>query len=119
MTEDIRTIEELVLRELRAIADQPLLEMLRTILVPPEAQRRAWPYLGDPELSCWLVAKIPDTRTGIVYSENGYGPSYGWGVVDLDVLEMGMDGAWHINLEHAFRSCGMWSGRNPPGYEAP
>lgn len=113
-------IEQLVRSELAQISEEAVRDALQRYLVPAVCQMRRWEFGADGvRFPCWVVAAFSSCRTVIAYCESGFGPGYPWGIVPLDEDAMGDDGAWHINLEHAFRNSPAWVGRNPPGYEVP
>jgi hypothetical protein len=115
-------MEALVGEELSAISEQLLLETIKPLLVTPYVVKGAWDY-GKPgeTFECWTVLEHAKSNTGIAYCQEGFGPSYPWGLVFLAGPHMGigMDSGWHISLEHTFRNSMGWHGQNPHGYEIP
>jgi hypothetical protein len=75
---------------------------------------------GEPgdTYSCWSVLEHHASNTAIAYCEQGFGPTYPWGLLFIrDHLSMGMDSQWFTSLEDAVRESMAWDGVNPPGYE--
>jgi hypothetical protein len=107
-------------RELTAIEDPRLLDVVRKLLVEPYAVERVWDY-GAPEQKyvCWTVLEHPPSGTGVAYCEEGFGPVFPWGLVFLSGphMSMGMDSAWFASLEDAVRESRAWDGESPPDYE--
>ena len=107
-------------QELSVIRDPSLRTLIRGLLVEPYAVERDWDYgVSDRGLECWTVLEHRASSTGIAYCEEGFGPSYPWGLVFLDGphMGMGMDSAWFASLEDAVRASPAWDGENPAGYE--
>jgi hypothetical protein len=117
---DRQTVNLRVERELSAIHDRPLLDLVRKLLVVPYAVERDWDY-GAPgqKYVCWTVLEHPPSGTGIAYCEQGFGPEFPWGLVFLSEPDtsMGMDCSWFASLEDAVRESQAWDGENPPAYE--
>jgi hypothetical protein len=104
-----------VASELSAFRIVAVREWASALLVPPSRHLREWDY-GPPghQLECWLVARLPDGHTGIVYSESGHADR--WGVIPLDQPWVGPDSCWYSRLEDAIIA-GGWRGELPEGYE--
>src|SRR5437588_190251 len=102
----IQTADEmlaLVKVEMSKIADPLVHSTLQTLLVSPVSHQREWFY-GKPgeTIQCWSVAADPQSDTGIVYSDFGFGPRSPWGLVFLSKLEIADDSGWFGSLERAF-----------------
>ena len=98
------TVVEKVAAELSQITDAQVLASIRALLVTPRLQHREWDYGAAGEAyPCWIVLEHPASRTGIAYSEYGFGPQNPWGLVWLDNDGIGMDCCWYSTLEYAFR----------------
>jgi hypothetical protein len=100
------SISAIVERELAQIDDPGLVECLRPLLVSPFAVERDWNYgAPDETVTCWTVLVHAPSNTVIAYSEQGFGPSFPWGIVSLSGKDMscGMDCQWFESLESAFR----------------
>jgi hypothetical protein len=117
---DQRTITLRIERELKAIHDPSLLDLIRKLLVEPYAVERDWDY-GAPgqKYVCWTVLEHQASGTGVAYCEEGFGPDYPWGLVFLSgpAMNIGMDSAWFASLEDAVRESRAWDGENPADYE--
>ena len=68
---------------------------------------------------CWIVLEHRASNTGIAYCAYGFGPGDPWGLLFLGGphLSMGMDSAWFVTLEDAFRQSPACDVPAPPGYE--
>ena len=112
-------VKAIVEGQLARISELPLRETAMALLIEPQLREVPWEYGGATEnLVCWIVGNLrPLHRWVIAYSENGFGPSSPFGFIDGDLSSMGMDAQWFTTLEAALRST-IWSGRDPPGYEA-
>lgn len=112
-------IEQLLGHEISRIAEQGLVNHIRTLLIPVGRTDAAWGYgEGDLRYPCWMVAFDAGSNRLIVYSEHGFGPAYPWGVLDrTPTLSMGSDDMWYLSLEDAVRASGIWKGTSPIGYE--
>jgi hypothetical protein len=115
-------VSSIVGKELACISDRALLSRIQQLLVKPYAVERDWDYGGDGErFTCWTVLEHSPTNTAIAYCEQGFGPSYPWGLVSLSGESggIGMDSAWFSTLESAMRVSMAWDGPNPENYEVP
>jgi hypothetical protein len=97
--------------QLARVADPQASALIRSLLVPPRCELRPWDY-GPPgtEYPCWIVAEHTPSNTWIAYCEQGFGPSFPWGLLFLSGahLNMGMDCGWYESLEEAFRDSCAW-----------
>lgn len=113
-------ISNLVEREIERIGEPELVHRIRELLVVPYPVERDWNY-GAPgqKFTCWTVVEHQESNTGIAYCEDGFGPSYLWGLMFLSGshMDMGMDCNWYASLEDAMRESMAWEQPNPPGYE--
>jgi hypothetical protein len=116
--EDVKT---LVARELGLIEDATRREALRSLLVEPRVEVRSWDY-GAPGQSYayWVVAEAPTRNIILAYCENGFGPEFPWGVLDVNnpqFMSLGNDAQWNWYLEEAFVRAGLWTGPVKPGLQ--
>jgi len=95
------TAEFLVARideELAQLSDRRVIEHIRSLLVAPSPQMRAWDYGAAGDVyPCWLVLAQRCQNTGIAYCGRGFGPRTPWGLLPLEGtrhMSMGMDCAW-------------------------
>jgi len=100
------SVNALVDSELGRLRDQRVVAHIRSLLVTPRAQQRAWDY-GEPGQSypCWLVLAHRPSNTGIAYCEHGFGPKMPWGLLTLEGTEhmsMGMDSGWFDRFPDAY-----------------
>jgi len=120
MNLNVHTVTELVNREVAKIVQPELLDVIRKFRVEPRCEQRAWDY-GEKEQSfpCWVVVEHKASNTCICYCENGFGPTYPWGLLFIlgAHLSIGMDSGWFRTLEDVVRESAAWEGENPPGYE--
>ena len=104
-------ISGLVEAELARITSPQVSALLRSLLVTPRGERRAWDY-GEPgtEYPCWIVAEHSPSNTAFAYCEQGFGPSFPWGLLWIsgEHLSIGMDGAWYESLEEVVRESRAW-----------
>jgi hypothetical protein len=113
-------ISSLVEAEIGRIVQSELVEVIRNHLVEPRMELRDWDYGEDSEqFECWIVCEDWQSNNAIAYCDQGFGPTYPWGVLSLkgEQLSMGPDGGWFATFEDAARCSGMWTGDNPPNYE--
>lgn len=116
-----REMAALLEQQFAAITQRDLIEALRPLLVTPRCEHRDWDYGTEGQTyPCWIVAEHPDSGTALAYCEEGFGPSYPWGLLFLsgEYMSMGMDSQWFVSLEQCFRGSRAWEGENPPGYAA-
>ena len=107
----------LVRGELGGIEDARVAAALQGFLVPPRACRLAWDYGAvGASYPGFVVAAFPESRTGIAYSEHGFGPSFPWVLIWLERPGFGMDSNAFSRLEEAFRSSMAWDEPPPRGY---
>ena len=117
---DADQVRVLVSDQLNSIQDRRCREDLERYVVTPRKQIRNWDYGAEGEtFRVWLVADFRGTRTGIAYSEHGFGPQNPWGLVFVDDEWFGQDSCWYLRMEDAFRESMAWEGPNPPDYEIP
>ena len=104
-------VRALVDAELSRITDAKLAARIRELLVPPRPVEREWDY-GPPgqTYTCWTVLEDPDSNSGIAYCEEGFGPTFPWGLVFLtgEYLSIGMDAGWFDTLEEAMLNSMAW-----------
>jgi hypothetical protein len=123
MEPEAAKVVRLVDAAMAEIADPSLAQALRACLVSPARVLLRWDYghphpeFAEPCYPAFIVAVLGETRTGIAYSEYGFGPGAPWGLVWLDRLGYGMDSGWYRTLEGAFRESMLWDEPPPPGYE--
>ena len=89
-------------------------------MVTPRVEDRGWDYgAEDQRYPCWIVMEHHQSNTAIAYCEYGFGPKCPWGLLFISGPHMGigMDAAWYLRLEDAFRESMAWEGENPHGYE--
>jgi len=105
-------VRALVDAELARIPDSTLAARIRELLVPPYPVEREWDY-GSPgqTYTCWTVLEHPDSNTGIAFCEEGFGPTFPWGLVFLtgEYVSIGMDSAWFDTLEETMLNSMAWS----------
>jgi len=108
MVEGQRTrqlVTDLLERELATLRDRRVIDHIRSLLVRPKVQPRAWNY-GQPgeTYPCWIVLEHPASNTGIAYCEHGFGPAFPWGLLFLEGehLSMGMDSGWFERFLEAY-----------------
>ncbi len=115
-----QTVDALVEREVRRIAQAELVSLIGSLRVPTRCELRPWDY-GEPEevYPCWIVLEHPTSNTAIAYCEEGFGPRDPWGLLFIKGphSSIGMDSGWFASLEDAVRGSTAWEGENPPGYE--
>lgn len=114
---DASAVAVRVSQELARIEDRRLAAELERRLVPPRPCSLEWDYGHEDSYPGFMVAEFPEKRTGIAFSEYGFGPSFPWIVVLLDRPGFGMDSSSFKWLEGAFRESGAWDEPPPPGYE--
>jgi hypothetical protein len=95
-------VSGLVEGELAVLSDQRVVTHIRSLLVTPFSQMRAWDY-GTPDEAypCWMVLAHRPSNTGISYCESGFGPGSPWGLLALegtDHMSMGMDSSWFTHF---------------------
>jgi len=99
------TIGAALERELAGLKDARVISHIRSLLVPPKCEMRAWDY-GKPgeHFPCWLVLKHAASNTGIAYCEHGFGPTMPWGLLFLSGqhMSMGMDSGWYERFLEAY-----------------
>lgn len=115
-------IVALTARELALIEDPARCSALAAILVEPRVEEREWLYSRDPvRYPYWVVAESVEQKILLVYCEQGFGPSFPWGVLYTGDHPMdqtlGMDAQWNWYLEEAFWRSGLWDGPTKPGFE--
>jgi len=118
---DAKSISELVEREILKITDAGIAQRITELLVSPYPVDRSWDYgTPDEQFTCWTVLEHPPSNTGIAFCDQGFGPSYPWGLISLSGPHMGigMDSGWFVSLEEAMRDSMAWDALNPEGYES-
>lgn len=98
MVASAASVTDLLEAELSGLGDRRVVQHIRSLLVTPRVEMRAWDY-GEPdqEFPCWIVLEHAASNTGIAYCEFGFGPSFPWGLLFLEGTEhmsMGMDSGW-------------------------
>jgi hypothetical protein len=98
----IARIEE----ELATLNDRRVIAQIRSLMVAPVPQMRAWDYgaAGDA-YPCWLVLAQKSQNTGIACCESGFGPRMPSGLLSLEGTEhmsMGMDSGWFDRFLDAY-----------------
>lgn len=117
-----KEVSSIVGEELASINDPTLLHRIQQFLVTPYPVEREWDYGRRGEkFTCWTVLEHSPSNTAIAYCEDGFGPSYPWGLVSLsgEHMGIGMDSGWFQTLESAMRDSMAWDGPNPENYEVP
>ncbi|MBX7104593.1 MAG: hypothetical protein K1X57_10965 [Gemmataceae bacterium] len=110
----------LVERELAAISDPTVRDLIQWLRVDPSPVVRDWDYGAPGErYVCWTVLEHRPSNTGVAYCAAGFGPAHPWGLVFLSGphMNIGMDSGWFATLEGAVREGLAWDCTNPPGYE--
>jgi hypothetical protein len=120
---DENGVRSLVQTEVAKISDPRLKRALEACLVPPRPFLLAWDYghphkqFPEPRYPAFVVAEYRQTGTGFAYSEFGFGPTYPWGLINLERPGYGMDSGWFASLEGAFRESWAWDEPAPSGNE--
>lgn len=110
-------IRQLLDVQLAMIVDSSRRAALHERLVSPQPLSLKWGY-GAPgdKFQCWLVG-ISKDAVRLVYCDQGFGPTYPWGIIGACQDWMGMDCDWHVGLEHAAIGAGILDA--PKCYEVP
>jgi hypothetical protein len=117
---DADAVKRLVADQVSRIRDVSRREALEAVLIEPDLQFRDWSYGEQPqEYPCWVIARVRQRPTVLLYCEHGFGPSYPWGILHAEDCSLGTDGQWHQSLDDAFLNSGGWTGPFPPNYETP
>ena len=100
------SVTGLLERELSELADSRVVNHVRSLLIAPRCEMRAWDY-GKPgvEFPCWLVLAHPTSNTAIAYCEQGFGLTMPWGLLLLSGdthMSMGMDSSWFERFLEAY-----------------
>lgn len=117
---DRNAVTELVERELAAITDPAVRDLVLRLRVDPYPVERDWDYGAPGERHiCWTVLEHRPSNTGVAHCDAGFGPTHPWGLVFLSGprASIGMDSGWFATLEGAVRESMAWDGPNPSGYE--
>jgi hypothetical protein len=104
-------VSALVETELARISDPMTSALIRTLLVAPRCEPRPWDYgAPDTKYPCWIVAEHAPSGTAFAYCEEGFGPSFPWGMLSIsgEHLNMGMDCGWYESLEEVVRESFTW-----------
>jgi hypothetical protein len=109
MTVSATSLGAIVEGELATVRDNRVVTHVRSLLVPPAVEMRAWDYAATKTTyPCWIVLAHPPSNTGIAYCEFGFGPRSPWGLRFLEGTEhmsMGMDSGWYgLFLDAYFES---------------
>lgn len=98
-----KEMTEMVERELAAMGDPALSQLVRELRIDAQAVART----GDDGLPgrrhvCWTVLEHQPSKTGVAYCDAGFGP---WVLVPLNEprITSGIDTAWFASLEEAVR----------------
>jgi hypothetical protein len=106
MSVTAKTIAELIEHELDKLSDRRVLDHVRSLLIVPRVQLRAWDYgEANDAYPCWLAFAHRPSNTGIAYCELGFGPACPWGLLFLEGTEhmsMGMDSGWFEHFLDAY-----------------
>ena len=117
---DRKAVTKLLERELAAISDSAVRDLVNRLRVEPYPVERDWDYgaLGERHV-CWTVLEHRPSNTGVAYCDAGFGPAHPWGLVFLSGphMSIGMDSAWFATVEAAVRESMAWDRPHPPGYE--
>jgi hypothetical protein len=101
-----RFIEDLLVAELSGVSDPRVLQHIRSLLIRPEPQMRAWDYGGaNDAYPCWIALADEKSNTAIAYCEFGFGPTNPWGLLRLagsEHMSMGMDSGWFGHFLDAY-----------------
>jgi len=119
-TVDQIAVTELIERELQAIRDPAIRDLVGRLRVDPYPVERNWDYgAADQTYTCWTVLEHRPSNTGVAYCDAGFGPTCPWGIVFLagPHMNIGMDSGWFSSLECAVRESMAWEGENLPGYQ--
>jgi len=117
---NISRIQKLLDDEINSIQQNKLLKCVTEHLVEPRLENREWDYgIEGQTYPCWICLESISTNTAIAYCEEGFGPTYPWGLLSLKGrnTSMGMDSGWFISLEQAVRDAMFWDSDNPDNYE--
>jgi hypothetical protein len=92
--------------DLRDLRDPRVRAGIQAFRLPtPAPIRLAWDY-GKPgeTFDGWLVVDDPGQGTGIVYCDQGFGPTNPWGLIATDQTcpSMGMDSGWFRRFLDAY-----------------
>jgi hypothetical protein len=101
-------------RELTAIAADDRRDGVHDFMVEPFPRQLESEY-DRHSIECWVVAQSSDLQ--IVYSDEGFGGSYLWGIVAASRKWAGRDDDWFVSLDDAFINSGLWKGLLPDDYE--
>ncbi len=107
----VSKVSELVEAQLARVADHQAAALIRSLLVTPRCEHRPWDYgAAGTEYPCWIVGEHTPSGTGFAYCEQGFGPSFPWGLLWLsgEYLSMGMESCWYDSLEDAVRESFAW-----------
>jgi hypothetical protein len=104
--------------ELQRVTDPGRRQHLQSFLTEPSLRSFAWDYGPDGQrFEVWVVGLKPGGEVALAYAEEGFGPAFPWGFLDLAVDSLGMDSQWHSGLEDAAIGAGLVD--PPPGYTVP
>jgi hypothetical protein len=72
-------VDELVEREMAAISDPAVRDLVHRLRVEPYPVERDWDYGGpDERCVCWTVLEHRPSNTGVAYCAAGFGPTSPW-----------------------------------------
>jgi hypothetical protein len=117
---DQNAVTELVNRELQAIRDPAICDLVQRLHVDPYPVVRGWDYgAAQQRYTCWTVLEHLPSNTGVAYCDAGFGPTCAWGLVFLvgPHMNIGMDSEGFSSLECAVRGSMAWEGENPSDYQ--
>ena len=99
-------VSRLVLAEIGNVSDLRVRAFIEKYLVPPYRVPGVWDYgRRDDTYVCWVIWEHSASDSGIVYCEEGFGPSSPWGLMFIagpNRYRMGMDSQWFTSLQGAF-----------------
>ena len=99
----VQRITALIEAELAQLNDPRVLAHISSLRVQPSVHPREWEYAPDTHYPCWTVLAHIPSDTGIVYSEQGFGPGCPWGLVFLERNNtIGMDSGWFTHFLEAY-----------------
>ena len=117
---DLAEVEKLFNAEINSISQSELIATIDEHKIPLRIESREWDYSNNfNEYQCCIVLEDKNTNTAVAYCNEGFGPSYPWGLLFLTGkhLSMGMDSAWFASLDDAVRESMLWHDENPENYE--
>lgn len=105
MKTDRARLQRLLENEMAVIDNSDLQARVKALLIEPVFMRCAWDYgAPDETYPCWKVVGEPAVDTvGIIYCEQGFGPTCPWGLIWMNeaVPSMGKDSGWFRSFREA------------------